>query len=62
MDGYKILNIIKGNELFKNIPVIMLTSKDGMVSKLKGKLAGSDAYLTKPFQPKVLLETIQRYL
>lgn len=62
MDGYKILEIIKKNADFKNIPVIMLTSKDGMMSKLKGRLSGSAAYLTKPFEPVRLVETIEKYL
>lgn len=62
MDGYKILSIIKNNAVFKDIPVIMLTSRDGFMHKMKGKLAGSAAYLTKPFDPKVLVETIERYL
>ena len=62
MDGYKILSIIKSNAVFKDIPVIMLTSKDGFVHKVKGKLAGSAAYLTKPFDPKVLVETIGKHL
>lgn len=62
MDGYKILSIIKDNALFKDIPVIMLTSKDGMINKWKGKRAGADAYLTKPFKPEILVETIEKYL
>ena len=62
MDGYKILSIIKSNELLKNIPVIMLTSRDSFMSKMKGKLSGSSAYLTKPFDPKELLETIEKFL
>ena len=62
MDGYKILSIIKSNAVFKDIPVIMLTSRDGFMHKMKGKLAGSAAYLTKPFDPKVLVETIERYI
>lgn len=62
MDGYKILSIIKNNAVFKDIPVIMLTSRDGFMHKVKGKLSGSAAYLTKPFDPKVLVETIENYL
>jgi len=62
MDGYKILEIIKKNTDFKNIPVIMLTSRDGMLSKLKGRFAGSTAYLTKPFEPSNLVETIEKYI
>jgi len=62
MDGYKILSIIKSNAVFKDIPVIMLTSRDGFMNKMKGKLAGSTAYLTKPFDPNVLVRTIERHL
>ncbi len=62
MDGYKILSIIKDNAIFKHIPVIMLTSKDGMINKWKGKRAGAAAYLTKPFKPEVLVESIEKYL
>ncbi|MGD8293117.1 MAG: response regulator [Desulfobacterales bacterium] len=62
MDGYQILSIIKENSEFKHIPVILLTSKDGIINKVKGKVAGSSAYLTKPFDPSQLVETIERYI
>ncbi|HAO21758.1 MAG TPA: response regulator receiver protein [Desulfobacteraceae bacterium] len=62
MDGYKILSIIKGNAVFKDIPVIMLTSRDSFMHKVKGRLAGSTAYLTKPFDPKVLVDTIEKHI
>ena len=62
MDGYQILSIIKENPEFKHIPVIMLTSKDGIINKVKGKVAGSSAYLTKPFDPAQLVETIERHI
>jgi twitching motility two-component system response regulator PilG len=62
MDGYKILSIIKENAEFEKIPVIMLTSKDGILNKVKGKVAGSAAYLTKPFDPAQLVATIERYI
>jgi len=62
MDGYKILSIIKSNSDFKETPVIMLTSKDSFFSKVKGRMAGSTAYLTKPFDPQKLLETIRKNL
>jgi twitching motility two-component system response regulator PilG len=62
MDGYKILSIIKNNKELRQIPVVMLTSKDGIINKVKGKLAGSTAYLTKPFDPKELIETIKKYI
>ena len=62
MDGYQILSIVRENPESKNIPVIMLTSKDGIINKVKGKVAGSSAYLTKPFDPAKLVETIERYI
>jgi twitching motility two-component system response regulator PilG len=54
------LSIIKENPEFKHIPVIMLTSKDGIINKVKGKVAGSTAYLTKPFDPTQLVATIEK--
>lgn len=62
MDGYKILSIIKGNKEFKEIPVIMLTSKDGFLNKMKGKMAGSSAYLTKPFDPDKMIAEIEKHI
>ncbi len=63
MDGYKVLSIIKdSNQEYADTPVIMLTSKDGMVNKLKGKMAGSTAYLTKPFETSKLINTIEKFI
>jgi twitching motility two-component system response regulator PilG len=62
MDGYKILSIIKGNKEFRDIPVIMLTSKDGFINKMKGKMAGSSAYLTKPFDPDKMIAEIRKHI
>jgi len=62
VDGYKILSIIKENPDFRDIPVVMLTSKDGILNKVKSKVAGSTAYLTKPFDPKQLLSTVEKYI
>jgi twitching motility two-component system response regulator PilG len=62
MDGYKILSIIKNNKEFREIPVIMLTSKDGFINKMKGKMAGAAAYLTKPFDPDMMITEIQKQM
>ncbi len=62
MDGYAILDIIRKQERFRNVPVILLTSKDGVLSKWKGRWAGSTAYLTKPFDPGKLVATIEKHL
>jgi twitching motility two-component system response regulator PilG len=60
LDGYQICSIIKNNSLFKNTPVIMLSSKDGIFDKVRGKLVGSEKYVTKPFTKEDLLEAINQ--
>ncbi len=62
MDGYRILSIIRKTPELKDTPVILLTSKDGLVDKFRGRLAGSTAYLTKPFEPRDLIETVRKYI
>ena len=55
LDGYQACALIKGNPRFKNTPVIMLSSKDGLFDRAKGRIVGSDQYLTKPFSKDELL-------
>jgi twitching motility two-component system response regulator PilG len=57
-DGYKFCKLIKSHEKTRSIPVIMLSGKDGMFDKIKGKFAGCDDYITKPFQSAELLEKV----
>jgi twitching motility two-component system response regulator PilG len=61
LDGYQACMLIKKNPIYQSIPVIMLSSKDGLFDKAKGKIVGSDDYLTKPFTAEGLLSTIQKY-
>jgi len=61
LDGYQTCALIKHNQEFKRTPVIMLTSKDGLFDRARGRLAGSDQYLTKPFTREDLIDTIARY-
>ena len=58
LDGYQTCALIKNNHEFKNTPVIMLTSKDSLFDRARGKLVGSDQYLTKPFSKKSLIEAV----
>lgn len=58
LDGYQTCALIKNNQEFKNIPVVMLTSKDTLFDRARGKLVGSDQYLTKPFNKKSLIESV----
>lgn len=61
LDGYQACAIIKNNRTFKKTAVIMLSSKDGLFDKARGRIVGSDQYLTKPFTKDELLGAIQRF-
>lgn len=62
LDGYQTCAIIKNNADYKQTPVIMLTSKDGLFDKARGRIVGSDQYLTKPFTRDELLEAVREHL
>ncbi len=61
LDGYQTCALIKNNPDYAQTPVIMLSSKDGLFDKARGRIVGSDEYLTKPFSKDELFETIQQY-
>lgn len=61
LDGYQTCSVIKNNSIFKDTPVIMLSSKDGVFDKARGKLVGSEQFVTKPFTKDDLLEAIQQH-
>lgn len=61
LDGYQTCSLIKRNARYKNTPVIMLSSKDGLFDRARGRMVGSDQYLTKPFTQETLLEAVQVY-
>ena len=62
LDGYQTCALIKNNSKFKDTPVIMLSSKDGLFDKAKGRIVGSDQYLTKPFSKEELLGAIRSFV
>jgi len=62
MDGYHICQIIRKNLQFRQIPIIMLSGKDGLFDKMRGRLAGSTEYLTKPFDSAELVQTVKKHL
>jgi len=62
LDGYQTCALIKNNSEFKDTPVVMLSSKDGLFDKAKGRIVGSDQYLTKPFSKTELLSSIEAHL
>ncbi len=61
LDGYQTCALIKRNARFKSTPVIMLSSKDGLFDRARGRMAGSDQYLTKPFTQETLIEAVNNY-
>jgi twitching motility two-component system response regulator PilG len=61
LDGYQTCAIIKRNPRFAHVPVIMLSSKDGLFDKARGRMVGSDEYLTKPFTKDQLLRAVEQF-
>ena len=62
LDGYQTCALIKNNKMFKETPVIMLSSKDGLFDRARGRIVGSEQYLTKPFTKDELLSAITKYV
>ena len=61
LDGYQTCAIIKRNARFAGVPVIMLSSKDGLFDKARGRMVGSEDYLTKPFTKDQLLQAVAQH-
>lgn len=62
LDGYQTCSLIKYSKVFKQTPVIMLSSKDGLFDRARGRLVGSEQYLTKPFTKDELLGAIASHI
>jgi len=61
LDGYQTCALIKQNPVYRSTPVIMLSSKDGLFDRARGRLVGSDRYLTKPFNKEGLVRAVMDY-
>ena len=61
LDGYQTCALIKHNETYRDTPVIMLSSKDGLFDRARGRIVGSEEYLTKPFTKEELLGAIRKF-
>ena len=61
LDGYETCSLIKHNKTFRDTPVIMLSSKDGLFDRARGRIVGSEQYLTKPFTKDELLGAISNH-
>jgi twitching motility two-component system response regulator PilG len=62
VNGYQLCQVIKRNERYRNTPVVMLSGKDGIFDKVRGRLAGANDYITKPFEPGAVMQVIQKYV
>lgn len=62
LDGYQLCKLVKKHETTRNIPVVMLSGKDGMFDRLRGRLVGCSGYITKPFVPDELVDAVDEYL
>ena len=62
LDGYQVCALIKANPRFSKTPVIMLSSRDGLFDRARGRIVGSDQYLTKPFTKDELVSAVQAYV
>ncbi len=62
LDGYQLCKIIKNSTDTKHIPVVMLTGKDGLFDKVRGKMAGCSNYIAKPFEPDLLISEVRKYV
>jgi CheY-like chemotaxis protein len=62
IDGLEFCKIVRGMPKFRDLPIVMVTARDGIVNKMKGHIAGTSRYLTKPFQPEELREVVRQYI
>ncbi|MBS9779365.1 MAG: twitching motility response regulator PilG [Moraxellaceae bacterium] len=62
LNGYQTCALVKNNPAYANIPFIMLSSKDGLFDKARGRVVGADEYLTKPFSKDELFQAIKQYI
>ncbi len=62
LNGYSVARLLRSKSYLNHIPIIMLTSRNGMLSHLRGRIAGASIYLTKPFKTQDIIDTVMRYL
>jgi twitching motility two-component system response regulator PilG len=61
MDGYQLCRIMRSNDITRNVPIVMLSGKDGLFDKMRGRMAGAASYITKPFAPSTLPPLIDKF-
>src|SRR5260370_24902030 len=62
LDGYQIIRLLKANPEFEDTVLVILSGRDGIIDRIKGRLVGAHAYLTKPFRIQTIVEVVQMHL
>ena len=62
MDGYQVCKVMRSEEITKEVPIVMISGNDGFFDKVRGRMAGTTGYITKPFGPETLMKTVETYL
>lgn len=62
MDGYQVCKLIRSNEATQEVPVVLISGNDGFFDKVRGKMAGTTNYITKPFGPDTLMRAVNEYI
>ena len=62
MNGYDLCSMLRRSHKFSEVPIVMLTGRDGIIDRMRAKFVGSTDYLTKPFQPNTLIEMVQKFV
>ena len=62
MDGYQVCKLIRNNHATANVPVVMISGKDGFFDKVRGRMSGTTGYITKPFGPETLMKALETYI
>jgi twitching motility two-component system response regulator PilG len=61
MNGYQLCKIVRANETTRNVPVVMLSGRDGLFDKMRGRMSGANDYITKPFEPATLIDALNKH-
>jgi twitching motility two-component system response regulator PilG len=60
IDGYELCRMLRQSRQLKDVPIVMLTGRDGLIDRLRAQLVGANSYLTKPFAPEQLTQAVQK--
>src|SRR5262249_57463424 len=62
MDGYQVCQVVRHHQDYRDLPILMLSGKDGVIDRMRGRMVGSTDYISKPFEPANLVWTVKPYL